>query len=404
MKLQLLQEGINNESVLRTKGVKKITIDGITSEYPIYRIRLDNLYYNDQNDRIATWISKYKSENGENALDNISREEYNKIIHDFIQESDPERLNKTQKNIKSVGQRECGIVLNDGRIIDGNRRYTCLRNLSEESEAFNYFEAVILERDIKNSAKQIKMLELQVQLGVDQIVDYNPIEKLVGLYRDVEETKLLTIKEYATSCNQKQSEVEKDLEVAKLIVEFLETINASGKYHIARELKLDGPIKELHGILNKITDEDKKQGIKMVVFAAFMTRPEKDMTRFVRSIGNICKSNEMVDSFLEEGVAVAENVFEDLPDNLTEDDISNVRKNEEVKENLKDIKEKFTDRLAAKETRDKPAVLLDKVVNNLENIDVRLVSMLDFDKTKEIKTYIEDIERLLKDIKEALNV
>ena len=33
------------------------------------------------------------------------------------------------KSIKSISQRVAGVVLNDGCIIDGNRRYTCLRKL-----------------------------------------------------------------------------------------------------------------------------------------------------------------------------------------------------------------------------------------------------------------------------------
>ena len=45
------------------------------------------IYYNDQNDRIATWISQYKNENGVDALQNLDREEYNKVIENFIYES-----------------------------------------------------------------------------------------------------------------------------------------------------------------------------------------------------------------------------------------------------------------------------------------------------------------------------
>lgn len=43
---------------------KSLTLNGETKAYPIYRVRLELLYYNEQNDRIATWISQYKSEHG----------------------------------------------------------------------------------------------------------------------------------------------------------------------------------------------------------------------------------------------------------------------------------------------------------------------------------------------------
>ena len=49
-----------------------------------------------------------------------------------------------------VGQREAGVVLPDGRVIDGNRRFTCLRKLHREypnDEKFSYFLAAIIRVD-----------------------------------------------------------------------------------------------------------------------------------------------------------------------------------------------------------------------------------------------------------------
>ena len=60
---------------------KKLTIDGATKPYPVYRVRLDLLYYNDQNDRIATWISQYNSEHGSDMLGSLDRQQYNDHQH-----------------------------------------------------------------------------------------------------------------------------------------------------------------------------------------------------------------------------------------------------------------------------------------------------------------------------------
>ena len=76
--------------------------------YPIYRVRLELLYYNDQNDRIATWISQYKSEQG--GFHNLSKEAYNAVIEDFIIKSNPASIEKTKNNIKAVNQREPGVI------------------------------------------------------------------------------------------------------------------------------------------------------------------------------------------------------------------------------------------------------------------------------------------------------
>ena len=71
---------INTNELRKTNLTTRLTVDGITDEYDVYKIKLDNLYYNDQNDRIATWISKYKADNHLESFDLSNIEEYNKII------------------------------------------------------------------------------------------------------------------------------------------------------------------------------------------------------------------------------------------------------------------------------------------------------------------------------------
>ena len=88
--------------VQETNLTRKITLDGVTKAYPVFRVRLDLLYYNDQNDRIATWISQYKGEHGDDALKDLSREEYNSIIEGFIVRSNPAAIEKTKNNIELV--------------------------------------------------------------------------------------------------------------------------------------------------------------------------------------------------------------------------------------------------------------------------------------------------------------
>ena len=125
--MNLLKEGLENKAVIKTTLTRKLTIDGHTQAYHVYKVKLDWLFYNDQNDRIATWISQYKAQNGGKAPDISDKAAYNDIIEDFIVESNSDAIKKTQTNIEMVDQREPGVVLADGRIVDGNRRFTCLR-------------------------------------------------------------------------------------------------------------------------------------------------------------------------------------------------------------------------------------------------------------------------------------
>ena len=76
---------IDDPEIVEPTGLsRKLTINGEAMAYPVYRVRLDKLFYNDRNDRILTWISQYKDETGVEDLSSLSREEYNRIIEDDL--------------------------------------------------------------------------------------------------------------------------------------------------------------------------------------------------------------------------------------------------------------------------------------------------------------------------------
>ena len=108
-----LQEGsllrlVGTDMVRKTPLTRKVTYAGKTVVYPVYQVRLDVLFYNDQNDRISTWISQYESENGKESLSDLNVEIYNRIIENFITESNPDAIQKTQKNIGTLKGRARG--------------------------------------------------------------------------------------------------------------------------------------------------------------------------------------------------------------------------------------------------------------------------------------------------------
>ena len=160
-----LQEMKQNLEII---GTKKISIGGQTKNENVYRIPLNLLYYNDQNGRIGTLISKYESENG--IISDLPLEEYNLKIEKFIVESDKGKFNETKKNIRDLSQVEPGVVLSDGRVIDGNRRFTCLRQLARETgnQKYNYFEAVILDQNTSEKSIKIQRKNDDVHCTVHQ--------------------------------------------------------------------------------------------------------------------------------------------------------------------------------------------------------------------------------------------
>lgn len=401
--MNLLIEGITIGAVRKTDRATKMTVDGLTDTYPIYQVRLDYLYFNDQNDRIATWISQYKAENGITTISMKDVEKYNDMIQEFITKSNPDKLKQTEKNIELIGQQKYGVVLTDGRIIDGNRRFSCLRNLSKKSDSFNYFETVILDCDYEHNAKQIKMLELQVQIGEEARVDYNPIDRLVGVYRDLVRDKLLTISEYARSTNMKEKDVEKQIEYAKLLVEFLEAINAPEQFYIARDMDLNGPLVELYGILNKIKDTDKRQGVKYIVFTNFLMAPSGDMTRFVRNLKKVAVS-KYLDEFIEKETDISEEVLDNLPEvgKVTPDTIAKVRSNKDIANQLENEMEIVSNKAKVSEVRNKPGQILTKALDAILSIDLGIIDKLTYEQREEMTETIEKLEEAVENLREVL--
>ena len=402
--MNLLKDGIAQHTVEKTTLTRKLTLDGLTKAYPVYKVRLDQLFYNEQNDRIATWISQYRAQHDGHAPDASDREHYNAVIEKFIVDSNPDAIRKTQNNIEMVEQREPGVVLADGRIIDGNRRFTCLRELAKKNDRFGYFEAVILDRNIESSAKQIKLLELSIQHGEENKVDYNPIDRLVGVYNDITATGLLSVEEYARSTNETEGEVRKRVEVANLMVEFLEFINAPKQFYIARDLQLYYPLEELLKLIKKCSTVDEAEDLKNAVFTNILMQTNGDMTRFVRHIKSVI-GTEYQDEFLQEQQGIAAQVIETLPPQgkvTTESLRETVRSNTEAVRALERSMDKALTKAKKTETKNRPILLAEKATTFLEGIDTNILAKLNDSELQRLKQQLSRLEDAVRSIREYL--
>lgn len=402
--MSLLKEGIELHTVQKTTLTRKLTVDGITKPYPVYKIRLDQLYYNDQNDRIATWISKYKNEHNGQMPDTADRDAFNSIIEQFIIESNPDAIKRTQNNIELVDQREPGVVLSDGRIIDGNRRFTCLRRLAQKNERFSYFEAVILDRNIDQNAKEIKRLELSIQHGEESKVDYNPIDRLVGVYNDIIESGMFTVKEYADATNETENEVNKRIEVAKLMIEFLEFINAPKQFFIARDLQIYFYLDELAKLLKKCKTADDAEDLKISVFNNIIMQPTGDLGRYIRSLKTILGSDYQKE-FLDEQRSLAEKTLEKLPETgsvtvqVLRDDI---RADAALAEEMQRSVEKVTTKVKKNETRNRPIQLAEKATAFLEDIDANIIDKMNDSELKRMTRQLDLLEEAITELRTHL--
>lgn len=397
---RLLTEGIADKDVDVLEITKKLTIDGQTKNHQVYRIKLDVLYYNDKNGRISTWMSQHGSK------DPSDREGYNDEIGKYIEESNPEALKKTKNNIKAFGQQEPGVVLNDGRIIDGNRRFTCLRELARDDSAFGYFEAVILDFDLERHSKRIKELELQLQHGKDKPVDYGAIEHLVEVYQDTVDPGTFTSKEYAKLTDSKLSEVERDMEKARLMVGFLDFIKAPKQFYIARDLKIDGTIHELNRILKKCKSVDEKENLKRIVFANIVMRPDGDMPRYVRKLDKIVSSPEVYDKFINKQTETTDKVIDliDSYDKMNDEVIrKELRTNEAIQNELRLSLDEAVRKVDSISIINAPLAQIKEAKSILDDVDLLIIEKLERNQLKQVETELKGIDKRISEIRGAMD-
>lgn len=392
-----------NITVFPTNASKKFVLNGVTKIYPIYKIKIDELYYNDQNDRIATWISQYKNEYGNDYLNLLNIENYNDVIEKFVISSNPQSIEKTQNNIEILGQREPGVVLNDGRIIDGNRRFTCIRRLYKKNPCNCWFEAIILDLDINNDKKRIKMLELTIQHGEEKKVDYNHLERLVGVYQDVVDTKLLTVEEYSQSTNESIAETRKRVEAATILAEYLEYIGMPKQFHIAREYQIVSLISDMLEVFKKCSSQEMINRVKEVVFINLLMGTIGDERKYTKNLNQIIVNGNF-DEYYKEQKKIETRInnrrstqqFDSLID-LKMFSKTNV----DIVQDLSDSFDEILLDSKRTETHSKPSQIFTKSIKSLNEIDLNIVNNLTPVEKEVVVNQIKKLNRMVNKINEV---
>lgn len=297
----------------QTDNVNNIRINGQNQDQRVYEVRIDQLHYNVQNGRIATFISRYQMEQGALPDDAEARDN---LIERMIEQDNPARLKKTKLDIKTKGQQEVAIILSNGIVIDGNRRFTCLRLLAREEAQPRFLRCYIFPDTYDEKA--IKGLELEIQLGRDEKVDYDPISRLVDINTWVN-GGLMTKDEYALHAGMKPNDMTKALREIEVLNDFLDFVNAPGAYHIAQDLKLQGIVESLAPRLQKCKNDDERQDMENIVFANVLMGNLGDRVRAIRDLCDYIDASERGDgSYVDEQLDIVEQVLEKL-ENMPQD-------------------------------------------------------------------------------------
>ena len=406
-----LNELIKNGNIEKTTLTKRLTIGSETKDYPVYKFPLEYLYYNDQNGRINTVYHQYISNHGK-LTPEIGESKYNEIFEKFIFESKKQALKDTQVSISEKGQQEPGVILSDGRVIDGNRRFTALRRIQRDTNIKQYFEAVILSFDIKNKLdeKKIKELELDLQLGRQERVSYDPIDRIFDVYNTIEVQKLMTREEYKKASGAGNTKrINRDLRLADLIIKFLSIVapneNPIDKFYLARELKLDGPLEDIERTINKLKkDKETITQNVLTILAVQIAKSEvgdRDITRKIRDVKyNILDNPEMKEHFISATDEHVDNIidfFGSNPIDKASDLKNNLNNNLEIAEVSSKLLQ-TTNRLSNKgqitANRRQSLVKLQEIRDTLEDLsseDLKELHEEEFFEAKEILQEIRDL-------------
>lgn len=403
----------------------KLPYQGETKSFNVYKIPIEFLVFNKENGRIASLVKSYTREH--QAID-VETEEGSKLISKFLYNAHIERNKITRENIINNGQLQFGIVTADGVIVDGNRRVTLLMSIANDEklpqqvrDRSKYFLAAILPEDANDT--DILRLETQFQMGSDDKVDYNPIEKYLHAYDMSKHFTVDEIKTYMGFKNKK--EVTQAIEMVGLIDEYLEAFDYAGIYTRIpsgsedRLLKLNDAIRKIkEGGIPWITTTGKDEvinNLKMICFD-FIRLGEHNAEEY-RAImqGNYCfLYNEGIwKTFVENYFQKTEELPEETPTeevlesaNSDEDSdrLLRARDNEWKKNAKAAISEAYTESKTALDNskdKDEPLKLLKKAISALSSINHETI--MSADNKDELNSKISEITKLVNKLREDLH-
>lgn len=391
----------------------------------VWRIPLDYLIYNKYNGRIGSDVLSYEKQNG---ILNAEQDSDREIIEKFLFESKVDRNKITMDDLLRNGQQRYGIVTSTGIIIDGNRRAMLLNRLFHKHDEMGYsytqvehckyFLAIILPDDAEE--KDIQQLETIYQMGEDDKLDYNPIEK----YLKCKELKRLGFSEedIAGFMSEKPGQIKEWLRILALMEEYLQEYDYEGIY--TRLEKTEGPFVDLENYLDSYnrrganvrnvdwsySDSDISD-LKLVCFDYIRARYEGKEFRDIAKTGkegSIFFFKDLWDDFLkqhQEKTPVDEETVDEMRQRCPGEDLSLLLKQrdnawvEQAKGQLKGNLNRFSRRLEDKRDANKPADLIERALSALQSVDCDQDSFMT---DSHIVEMVKEINRISWEMKKLL--
>lgn len=393
-------------------GNMRIWYEGENRVFPIHKIPLGYLVYNKYNGRIASLVKSFEKQYREL---NAEEPKDSKSIAEFLWESKKDRNTATMNSLVEIGQQRPGVVTNDGIVIDGNRRFMLLKKICNEMEKWKkkghnvdncqFFIAVALPKNAE--PKEISRLETRYQMGEDEKLDYNPIEKYLKC-KDLNKGFHFSPREIADMMGEKESRIKEWLGIMKLMDDYLDYFGYVGIY--TRLVRREGQFVDLYGYLKRYKDQkgvpvdwgydiDAISDLKSICFvyirAGYEGKEFRDIGRTTkRNEGIFCREDvwkEFLKNHEKKIESIEEKSVEELRKENPNTDLSKLlqaRDNEwtkKVEGPLKGNLSRSVQWLNDMKEADRPVDLLNKAIRSLESIN-----------TKHESFYEEEVDELLK--------
>ena len=382
-----INENFSDWGIQITSKQKIIVLNDTATHYDVYKIPLECLVYNPSNGRMFMEAKRYENEQNKTlvSLKDEDPETYNDEVENMIWSTNENKNISTKNDIENYGQMEPGVVLDDGIVIDGNRRFTCLRRLHRENpedERFKYFLAAIIKVDGQNITKKLlKEYELRVQFGTDEKVTYNAINKNMSIYDLIKNDGFdYTTVAHLLGNGTTASDVMKICRTCSLVDEFLDYIGKPGAYQIAEDLKIYWPLEPLSQYLNnndKVLSSLEKNERKHLFFDYLLTLDVSLITQNLRDglIKKIFKDKKETEELIEKhNEGIGNNIAEVISETETAEDFSDKIKELRNSDKASEDTENYLNSLAKQISKNQIDVPLKECKNAkkcLENVNVQ---------------------------------
>ena len=421
-----LNELKNDESAVVSTGISLRYQGRTTQDNKVYRIPLEFLIYNKHNGRIGSVVQSYEAQHGEELNPEIEHDRL--LIERFLYESRKDRNKTTMASLLKDRQQKHGIVTADGVIVDGNRRAMLLNKLFHERESLGYsfkevehcqyFDAIILPDGA--TEKDMHQLETIYQMGEDDKVDYNAIEKYL---KCKELRKYFEVKDIADFMNEKPSQIEEWLGILELMEDYLSVNEYDGIYTCLE--KREGQFVDLRGYIESYKrggsntnvvdwdyDETDISDLTSVCFDYIRAKYEGKEFREIAKTGkdgSIFAFEEIWKAFLseheknritsEESVAAIreKNPSADLTKLLHARDEDWAK---EARSSLQSNLKWHSDKVEERREKNNPKWLLKRALSALEAIDLGVDSLYN---DEEAEDYVKKISSIVWEIKKGID-